>query len=113
MACEPVRQLAPEVRDGIAGTGQLLRPFGMAPDPVDLRPVRLVGAPGTEEVGNDHPVAGLDQRGDEVAGEGGPPPGAGPPQEPGRGTGGLLHASKPAVRGLRPVRAPRAPRTRT
>src|SRR6266508_6250076 len=46
---------------------QLLRPFGVTPDRVDLRPVRLVGAPGTEEVENDHPIAGLDQRGDEVA----------------------------------------------
>jgi hypothetical protein len=30
---------------------QLLRPFGVTPDLVDLRSVRLVGAPGAEEVG--------------------------------------------------------------
>jgi hypothetical protein len=42
---------------------QALGPLGITPDRVDLWLDRLVGAPGTEQVGNDHPKAGLDQRG--------------------------------------------------
>src|SRR5215217_2118281 len=76
----------------------------MTPDLVDLRLVRLVGAPRTEEVGNDHPIAGLDQRGDEVAVEIAPRRVAMHQHDRGRVTRALVYVMEPAVPGLVPVR---------
>src|SRR5215203_2147463 len=83
---------------------ELLRPFGMTPDLERLGPVRLVGAPGPEEVGNDHPVAGLKQRRDEVAVDVAPRRVAVYHHDWGRITRPLVNVMKPAVCGLVPVR---------
>src|SRR5215211_6624014 len=82
----------------------------MTPDLVDLRLVRLVGAPRTEEVGNDHPIAGLDQRGDKVAVEVAPRRVAMHQHDRGRVTRALVYVMESAVSGLVPVRLVR-PRT--
>jgi hypothetical protein len=76
----------------------------MTPDHVGLRPVRLVRAPGTEQIGNDHPIAGLDQRQDEVAVEVAPRRVAVHEHDRASVTPTLIHIVEPTVGGLVPVR---------